>query len=90
MLVTIRERERGDKQRERDLLVGRVGRMIQVEVVEYQLDSFLAPPLELVRTVSPRWVRIRVSGRRDHPCLRRVAVENDVAQRGCNTNDGTD
>ena len=75
-----REKERGDKY----LLVRRVRRMIQVEIVEYQLDTFLSPPLELVRTVRPRWIRIRISRRRDHPCLRRVAVENHIAKRRCN------
>lgn len=58
--------------------------MIQVEIVEYQLDTFLSPPLELVRTVRPRRIRIRISRRRDHPCLRRVAVENHIAERRCN------
>lgn len=62
--------------------------MIQVEIVEYQLDSFLSPPLELVRTVRPRWIRIRISRRRDHPRLRRVAVENHVAEWRCNRNGG--
>lgn len=82
-----RERERekgGDKQGHS--LVGRVRGMIQVEIVEYQLDSFLPPPLELVRTVRPRWIRIRISRGRDHPCLCRVAVENDVAEWRCNRN----
>lgn len=62
--------------------------MIQIEIVEYQLDSFLSPPLELVRTVRPRWIRIRISRRRDHPRLRRVAVENHVAEWRCNRNGG--